>query len=188
MAVFVSKKLNRAIVSLVVVLAVAIMSAVITATAWAVPELRRIETGNINKPTDIHAIGGSGSHDKKGLGSEEEHDMEEKESDEHKEDSDEHDGAASDHEEEDGRGEEDSHDAEEEEDDAAADHGEEDDHGGAVTEEHGEEAGGGEHGGEAHHPAWMIPGWQSIFSALAVVYFGLALKFLPKIMAKEEHH
>lgn len=167
MAVFVSKKLNRAIVSLVVVLAVAIMFAVITATAWAVPELRRIETGNINKPTDIHAIGGSGSHDKKGLGSEEEHDTEEKESDEHKEDS---------------------RDAEEEEDDAAADHGEEDDHGGAVTEEHGEEAGGGEHGGEVHHPAWMIPGWQSIFSALAVVYFGLALKFLPKIMAREEHH
>ena len=188
MAAFGSKKLNRAMVSLVVLLAVVIMFAVITATAWAVPELRRIETGNINKPTDIHAIGGSDSHDKKELGSEEEHGTEE-ESDEHKEDSDEHEkedehedeneGAESDH-------EEDSHDAEE--DDSAADHGEEDDHGGAVTEEHGEEDGGGEHGGEVHHPAWMIPGWQSIFAAIAVVYFGLALKFLPKIMAKEEGH
>ena len=41
---------------------------------------------------------------------------------------------------------------------------------------------------EVHHPAWMIPGWQSIFTVLAVGYFALGVTFLPKIMAKEEHN
>jgi len=52
-------------------------------------------------------------------------------------------------------------------------------------EEHGEEE---EHGGEEeHHPAWMFPGWQTVFAILAVGYFVLAVTYLPKIMAKEEH-
>lgn len=38
-------------------------------------------------------------------------------------------------------------------------------------------------------PSWKIPGWQSIFTALAVVFYALMLTVLPKIMAKEvEHH
>lgn len=41
---------------------------------------------------------------------------------------------------------------------------------------------------EAHHPAWMIPGWQTIFTILAVAYFALAVAVLPRVMAKEEHH
>ena len=42
---------------------------------------------------------------------------------------------------------------------------------------------------EGHEPAWMIPGWQSIFAALAVAYYALAVFVLPKIMARsEEHH
>lgn len=52
---------------------------------------------------------------------------------------------------------------------------------------HEEEAAGeeGEEGG--HHVAWMVPGWQSVFTVLAVVYFGLGVTLLPFIMAKEEH-
>ncbi len=52
--------------------------------------------------------------------------------------------------------------------------------------EHGEEGEEGEE--EVHHPAWMIPGWQSIFTILAVVYFALGVTILPRIMAKEEDH
>lgn len=38
-------------------------------------------------------------------------------------------------------------------------------------------------------PSWKIPGWQSIFTALAVAFYALMLTVLPKIMAKEvEHH
>lgn len=63
---------------------------------------------------------------------------------------------------------------------------------GPATEEgkagHGDDAGGGEGAEEAHHPAWMIPGWQSIFTLFAVAYFALAVTILPRIMAKEEHH
>jgi hypothetical protein len=43
--------------------------------------------------------------------------------------------------------------------------------------------------GKEKEPSWKIPGWQSIFTALAVVFYGLMLTVLPKIMAKEvEHH
>lgn len=57
----------------------------------------------------------------------------------------------------------------------------------AVAGGHEEEASGeeGEEGG--HHVAWMVPGWQSVFTVLAVVYFGLGVTLLPFIMAKEEH-
>ncbi len=48
-----------------------------------------------------------------------------------------------------------------------------------VSDEEGEEGG--------HHVAWMVPGWQSVFTVLAVVYFGLGVTLLPFIMAKEEH-
>ena len=75
-----------------------------------------------------------------------------------------------------------------EEEAEAADYGEES---GGVEEaaagEHGEEAIGEEGEGGGHAPAWMIPGWQSIFAVLAVVYFGLGVTLLPFIMAKEEH-
>ncbi len=54
--------------------------------------------------------------------------------------------------------------------------------GGNEEEASGEE---GEEGG--HQVAWMVPGWQSVFTVLAVVYFGLGVTLLPFIMAKEEH-
>ncbi|MDP1808082.1 MAG: hypothetical protein Q8L35_00910 [Actinomycetota bacterium] len=44
----------------------------------------------------------------------------------------------------------------------------------------------GKAGAEELKPAWMFPGWQTLFAALAVGYYALMLKFLPKIMAKEE--
>lgn len=57
----------------------------------------------------------------------------------------------------------------------------------AAAGENGEEAIGEEGEGGGHAPAWMVPGWQSIFTVLAVVYFGLGVTLLPFIMAKEEH-
>lgn len=43
---------------------------------------------------------------------------------------------------------------------------------------------------EAHHPVWMFTGWQTVFTILAVLYYAIAVKILPLIMAKEEggHH
>ena len=101
-------------------------------------ELRRIDTSNVNKPTDINTIGETGGEAGHGTDSTEE-----------------------------GSHEEESEEAE-------------DGHG-------GEEKAGENEGEEVHHAAWMIPGWQSIFSVLAVVYFGLMVTFLPRLMAKEEH-
>lgn len=85
-------------------------------------------------------------------------------------------------------------------DEELEDHGVEetvvDEHGEEIEGEHAEEAEGGhaeEAEGEAaeegghHAPAWMVPGWQTIFTVLGVVYFGLGVTLLPFIMAKEDH-
>ncbi len=63
-----------------------------------------------------------------------------------------------------------------------------DEHAEEVEGEHAEEV-EGEHAEEGGHhaPAWMVPGWQTIFTVLGVVYFGLGVTLLPFIMAKEDH-
>ena len=54
----------------------------------------------------------------------------------------------------------------------------------------GEEKAAAEGEKEAHQPAWMFTGWQTVFTILAVLYYAIAVKILPLIMAKEEegHH
>lgn len=50
------------------------------------------------------------------------------------------------------------------------------------------EKGAHEEESKEEEASWKIPGWQSIFTALAVLFYGLMVTFLPKIMAKEEGH
>jgi hypothetical protein len=122
----------------IIVLLTAVMIVLITATAVEASEgeaLRRIDTSNVNKVTDVRAIG-------------------------------EHEAAE--------------HEAEVGEESAPE------------TEVASHEAVGGEQSGESeheeeHHPSWQITGWQSIFTVLAAIYFGLGVTLLPHIMAKEEH-
>lgn len=59
---------------------------------------------------------------------------------------------------------------------------------GAGEAEHGE-GGEGEHGAEAW---WRFTGWESVFTILAGLYFGLAIQILPRFLAEpsteKEHH
>lgn len=123
---------SRSVRFFAVGLTLSILTVVSVSMAWASEggaEPRRIDTANVDKPSDIKPVG---------------------------------------------------------EDEAPVEHGGavEEEHGAPTEEEHGAAAEGEESG---HSPAWMIPGWQSIFTALAVIYFSLGVTLLPRIMAKEEH-
>jgi len=60
--------------------------------------------------------------------------------------------------------------------------------------EEGHEGEEGEHGGEEEHeePWFMeIPGWQSVFTVLAIIYFAAIVTFVPKVLTDKsegEHH
>lgn len=58
-----------------------------------------------------------------------------------------------------------------------------------------ESAGEGEHGEGEHGGAvswWRFTGWESVFTILAGLYFGLAIQILPRFLAEpsteKEHH
>lgn len=161
--------LRLAILSAAVVLLFA-LSATAAGASVGEAELRRVDTANVNEPTDIKAVSDRGDED-----------------DAHKDDEGDAGIGADEHGEDDGAKDE----ADDHADEAAAapdehDSGTEEPESEAAAGEHGEEAASGEEK-EVHHPAWMIPGWQSIFTVLAVVYFALGVTLLPHVMAKEEH-
>ncbi len=154
------KMIERKPKKIVTILLGALISWVLLiAVAQASTDVRRIDTENVVKSTDIHEQGTKSEDDAT--------DSHETEADsEHSQPE-----------------ESDSHGKENEAQDKEAESN------GDETESHSAgSASDTEHEGEVHHPAWMIPGWQSIFTVLAVGYFALGVTFLPKIMAKEEHN
>jgi len=143
--IMIERKTKRIAIIIVGALVVWVWLIAAAAASDLPSDVRRIDTENVVKNTDIHE-----------QGTENQHETEDSLKDE----------ADS----ENGQSEE------------SESHGEE-------TESHGAESeSDGEHAEEGHHPAWMIPGWQSIFTLLAVGYFALGVTFLPKIIAKEEHN